>query len=294
MTIKEAKEMDLVDYLSKLGHKPASIKGPEHWYFSPLHEEKDPSFSVNRKLNQWYDFSIGKGGNLVDFGIQYHRCSISELLQKLSSPRTDVEKHLAHAQQMKDTEKKPIEILSTHLISSYPLSRYLRSRRIKEDIANRYCQEVRYKSNDKIYYALGFKNDSGGYELRNEKYKGGNSPKDVTSILNGAKDLAVFEGFFDFLSYQTLNANQDVPDRNFLILNSTAFFEKNLPFMQEHRHVHLYLDTDKTGEKYTLQALTLDKDKFKDERRLYHPYKDLNDWLMHFGQIQRQRLQQKP
>ena len=294
MTIKEAKEMDLVDYLSKLGYKPASIKGPEHWYLSPLHEEKDPSFSVNRKLNQWYDFSIGKGGNLVDFGIQYHQCSISELLQKLSGPHTAIEKHQVHAQQMRDTEKKPTEVLSTHLISSYPLSRYLRSRRIKEDIANRYCQEVRYKSNDKIYYALGFKNDSGGYELRNEKYKGGNSPKDVTSILNGAKDLAVFEGFFDFLSYQTLNANQDVPDRNFLILNSTAFFEKKLPFMQEHRHVHLYLDSDKTGEKCTLQALALDKEKFKDERGLYLPYKDLNDWLMNFGQTQRQRLRHKP
>ena len=294
MTIKEAKEMDLVDYLSKLGHEPASIKGPEHWYLSPLHEEKDPSFSVNRKLNQWYDFSIGKGGNLVDFGIQYHQCSVSELLQKLSGPHTAIEKHQIYAQQMKDTEKKTIEILSTHLISSYPLIRYLRSRRINEDIANRYCEEIRFKSNDKIYYALGFKNDRGGYELRNEKYKGGNSPKDVTSIHTGAKDLAVFEGFFDFLSYQTLNANQDVPDRNFLILNSTAFFEKKLPFMQEHRHVHLYLDTDKTGEKCTLQALAIDNDKFKDERGLYHPYKDLNDWLMHFGQTQRQRLQQKP
>jgi hypothetical protein len=62
--------------------------------------------------------------------------------------------------------------------------------------------------------------------------------------------------------------------------------------MQTHRRVHLFLDTDKTGEKYTLQALALDKEKFSDERGLYRQYKDLNDWLMHPGQ--RQLLQQKP
>jgi hypothetical protein len=87
---------------------------------------------------------------------------------------------------------------------------------------------------------------------------------------------------------------QEAPTHNFLILNSTAFFEKNLPRMQEHRHVHLYLDNDKTGQKCTLQALTLDKDKFRDERGLYQKYDDLNDWLVSIGQSQRQRIQQKP
>jgi DNA primase len=291
MTIEKAKDIDLVDYLASLGHHPTKVSPPHFWYTSPLREERTPSFKVNRHLNKWYDFADGKGGNLVDFGILYHHCSVSELLQKLSGPAITLEKHPAQTQQLPDTVQKPIEILSTHLISSYPLTRYLWSRRIDENIANKYCQEVRYKRGDKPYYAIGFKNDRGGYELRNEKFKGGSSPKDVTTISNGAKDLAVFEGFFDFLSFQTLNRNQAVPDRNFLILNSAAFFEKSLPFMQEHRRVHLFLDTDKTGEKCTLQALDLDKDKFTDERVLYRQYKDLNDWVMHAGN--RQRLLQK-
>ena len=294
MTIDKAKDIDLVDYLATLGHHPTKISNSHYWYKSPLHDERTPSFKVNRQLNKWYDFADGIGGNLVDFGILYHQCSISELLQKLSGPKIAVERPPVQMQQLQDTAQKPIDILSTHAISSYPLVRYLRSRGINQDIADNYCQEVRYKRGDNIYYAIGFKNDRAGYELRNEKYKGGSSPKDITTIDNGAKDLAVFEGFFDFLSYQTLNANQDTPDRNFLILNSTAFFEKSLSFMQAYRHIHLYLDTDQTGEKYTGQALALDKDKFTDERGLYHKYKDLNDWLMHFGQTQRQRLQQKP
>jgi len=64
--------------------------------------------------------------------------------------------------------------------------------------------------------------------------------------------------------------------------------------MQEHRHVHLYLDNDKTGQKCTLQALAMDNQKFKDERGLYQKYGDLNDWLVHIGQSQRQHLQQRP
>src|ERR1041384_7545302 len=83
LSIAEAKEMDLVDYLSSLGYRPAKIRGVDHWYLSPLRDEKTPSFKVNQKLNRWYDHGLGQGGNLVDFGILYHQCTVSELLQKL-------------------------------------------------------------------------------------------------------------------------------------------------------------------------------------------------------------------
>ena len=36
----------------------------------PLHDETTSSFKINR----WYDFADGKGGNLVDCGILPHRC----------------------------------------------------------------------------------------------------------------------------------------------------------------------------------------------------------------------------
>jgi len=31
-----------------------------YWYLSPLREEKEASFKVNRKKNVWYDHGIGK------------------------------------------------------------------------------------------------------------------------------------------------------------------------------------------------------------------------------------------
>ncbi|MBW7892955.1 MAG: DNA primase, partial [Chitinophagaceae bacterium] len=240
MTVEQAKQLDMVDYLSRLGFQPSKIAGNSYWYHSPLHDEKTPSFKVNLHMNRWYDFADGAGGNLVDFGILYHKCSVSDFLQKLDGPANILhqQKPALH-QPQQDKEDNAITILSTHLISSYPLQKYLHSRRINRDIADKYLKEVQYKIGDKTYYALGFKNDAGGYELRNASFKGSSSPKDITFIDNGAKDVAVFEGFFNFLSYRNMYYNQPEPARNFLVLNSTSFFEKSLPKMQEHERVHL-------------------------------------------------------
>ena len=80
----EAKQIDLVDYLAALGHRKQKIRNKDYWYLSPLREEKTPSFKVNRSLNAWYDHGIGKGGNLIDFGILYFNCTVSDLLKHLS------------------------------------------------------------------------------------------------------------------------------------------------------------------------------------------------------------------
>jgi len=291
MTIEQAKEMDIVDYLSSIGHQPQKISGHNYWYLSPLHEEKTASFKVNRKLNRWYDFPEGKGGNLVDFGILYHQLSVSDFLRKLDSNKLSVARSepINRSQLYKETENQ-IKILSADVISSFPLIRYYRSRRIADEIASKYLREVRYQNGDKTFYALGFKNDSDGYELRNEYSKVSSMPKDITFINNGAESLAVFEGFFDFLSYHTMYHKRQEPERNFLILNSTAFFQKQLPKMQAHKSVHLYLDNDKTGQKFTLMAQSVDKQKYIDERQLYRGYNDLNEWLQRISLSQKQQL----
>ncbi len=83
-SLQEVKQLDMVEYLEKLGYQPQKIRNNDYWYLSPLRDEKTASFKVNRKLNAWYDFGLGQGGNIIDFGILYHNCSIKELLEKLS------------------------------------------------------------------------------------------------------------------------------------------------------------------------------------------------------------------
>jgi hypothetical protein len=250
MNIREAKQTDMVQFLSKLGYEPAQIKGKNYWYFSPLRNEKTPSFKVNTKMNRWYDWGEGKGGNLVDFGTLYYRCSVADFLKKLDGSLLGI--HSAkHPIDSNDEEKNRIKILTVRSITSFQLLRYLEKRRISQKIADQYCSEVTYRLNDKNYYAIGFPNNAGGYELRNEYIKASSSPKDITFIDKGAKDLAVFEGFFNFLSYLSLYHNSEELFCNFLVLNFTSFFEKSLPLMQSDSAVHLYLDNVKTGEKFT-------------------------------------------
>lgn len=290
-TVEEVKNTDIVDYLSSLGFKPAKISRNNYWYLSPFREETTPSFKINRNMNRWYDFGEGKGGNIIDFGILYHHCSVKELLAKFDKPFS-FQQHNVQAKQ-EDDEAKKIKVVNEREISSFSLIRYLHKRRIPVDIAKKFCKEVDYELYGKSYYAIGFKNDAGGYELRNEKFKAGSSPKDITLIQNDAEKLSVFEGFFNFLSYQAIHQKQEQPNTNFLILNSASFFEKSLPLMQSYKSAHLYLDCDTTGQKCIQKALAIDKEKFIDERGLYKNYKDLNDWMMCIGQSQKQALQLK-
>jgi hypothetical protein len=89
-----------------------------------------------------------------------------------------------------------------------------------------------------------------------------------------------------------MTLNLALPVTDFLILNSTSFFEKALPFMEQHKAVHLYLDRDKTGQNCTRYALALNK-KYIDKSDLYKNYKDLNDWQMNIGKAKKKSFKLK-
>jgi len=285
LSVSEDKEIDIVYFLSSLGHEPAKIRNNDYWYFSPLRDEKTPSFKVNRRLNRWYDHGLGKGGNLVDFAILYHGCTVSELLQNLSG-NLSLQKPSLHQSFTQPEAQNQIKVLGDFILSSTALLRYLQQRRIPIDIADRYCREVRYELNGKVYYGIGFKNDLGGFEIRNPYFKASSSPKGITTLDNSADEVIVFEGFIDFLSFKAIH-RQDPEDRfDFAVLNSISFFETARPFLEKHNAIRLYLDRDITGKNCSQYALSLSS-KYKDESNLYQNHKDFNDWMVNFGKPQR-------
>jgi len=302
MNCDEVNEMDLVDYLFSLGFQPTKIIREDYWYLSPLRNEKHASFKVNRNKNIWYDHGLGKGGRLVDFAMQYYQCDVAAVLQRFSffHPQK-FSKSIAgrpqfHLQENSlinhtDARETAIKIITAKQPIADPmLCRYLHQRRINKNIADIYCHEVFYNvhSKEKEYRAIGFKNNGGGYELRNPFYKGSSSPKYISYLDNKATDrLTVFEGFFDFLSYHSIHLNQEQALTNFLVLNSLSFFERSLLLMEKHGTIHLYLDNDSAGKKYLQLALNRSS-KFKDESKLYSGYKDLNEWTMKLGMLLKQ------
>jgi len=275
------KQLDIVDYLAKLGHSPVKVSGHNYWYLSPLRLEKDASFKVDKKLNAWYDHGIGKGGNLVDFGILYYRCSVKEFLQKMLVDDFSFHQHPRVKSQEKEEHENKIIITDSHPIKNMALAYYLEERKIQLEVARLYCSEVHYQLNNKDYYAIGFANNSGGFELRNKYFKGSSSPKDSTLIRNeGAEQLTVVEGFFSFLSYQSIHKAQAQPITDFLVLNSLSFVQKNIDRLQSYASTKLMLDNDLAGDNATAKLLAISP-AIKDERKLYQGHKDLNDLLMH-------------
>lgn len=285
LSIEEARQLDLVNYLATLGYAPAKIMGNNHWYLSPLRNEKTPSFKINRKLNRWYDHGIGKGGNIIDFAILHTNCTVGEFLHQMSAGFSlqQPERHVAERREDNTAESKII-IVKEKAISSFSLLRYLQQRRVPVSLAERYCRQVHYVLKEKEYFGIGFKNNSGGYEIRTPFFKTSSAPKDITTFNNEAKEAAVFEGFTDFLSYLTIRQNQPHTPTDFVVLNSVAFFEKARPFMEKHDSIRLYLDHDTTGQNCSKYALSL-SNKYKDESSIYQHYNDLNEWLVQFGKL---------
>jgi hypothetical protein len=268
-------------------------QGTNYWYKSPFRDERTPSFKVNRKLNTWYDFGEGIGGSIIDFGLRFHRCSISELLSRtnndiaaFSIPNV-TNGHSKHLH----TASEGIQIVNASFIHSAALKSYLYERNINMEIASRYLQEVSFKNKGMNYYALGFQNDSGGFELRNRHSKGSSAPKDVTLLNNGSSEVLVFEGVFDFLTLCTIRKAKQLTG-DVMVLNSTSFFQKSIPLVQQHSVARLYLDNDKTGCKITNHALSIEGTKCIDERHQYRAYKDLNE--MHMQNAERQRKHWRP
>ncbi len=245
----EARQLDIVEYLEKLGHSPQKTRNNDYWYLSPLRDEKEPSFKVHRKLNVWYDHGLGKGGNIIDLAILYHKCSFKEVIEKLQEifsfhlPIPTVQQHYTDKQIGGHNVLEPaMKVMAAKPLTHPALCRYLTTRKIPLRIAEKYCKEVYYELYDKKYFAIGFKNNAGGYELRNANFKGSSSPKDITLFeFSEAKEVAVFEGFFSFLSYLALQEKNN-PQTNLLVLNSLSFFERSRSVMEKHEAIKLYLD----------------------------------------------------
>ncbi|MBS1748250.1 MAG: toprim domain-containing protein [Bacteroidetes bacterium] len=280
ITCEQAREMDIVDYLSKLGFEPKKVRGYDYWYLSPLRSEETSSFKVNRKLNRWYDHGIGKGGNVIDFAVLYHNCTVGEFLRSLNG-FLSFHKQPAFPELSEDDSNKII-IKKIELLHSLTLIRYLHSRKIPLHIAEKFCKEVSYEWNSKSYYSIGFLNDCGGYELRNSFCKNSSSPKGITTIKNGAEKIALLEGFFDFLSLVTIFPKDEFKKWDYCILNSLSFFETSKPFFAQYKSIHLFLDNDMAGQNCSRDAQSCDT-KYRDESNLYKNYKDLNEWLVMIG-----------
>lgn len=273
MTIQEIKTIPICDLLASKGFEPTSKKGCAWWYLSPLHNEQTASFKVDLNKNVWYDFGLGKGGNIITLAMElYNTQNVSEVIRIMNhSIIIPIQQRMG----IRPKEKASFEIIAVKKLEHTALLGYLSSRGINSAIAKSHCMEIHYKRNDKNYFAIGFKNDAGGYELRNPYFKGCIAPKTISTIMNHNAECHVFEGFIDYLSYLILYRECDA-----VVLNSIVNIPYALPILDRYSKVYSHLDNDEAGRMATQKIIAALGNKCADAANEYGGCKDFNEYLM--------------
>ena len=298
MTYKEANNISIKDYLNSLGIQPVTEKGSYGMYRSPLREDNTPSFKVDYNANLWCDYGTGEGGTLIDLVMKQHECNAYGAICRLE--QGDTASFSFHGKDLpeRDTKRQaasPIDIRRIQPLQNPALIRYLQERGISPGTASPYVQEMYYRVGGKPYFALAFRNDSGGYELRNPRFKGSTS-KDITHIRQQGEPRGkclVFEGFMDYLSFLTLRMKNcptmpDLDRQDYVILNSTVNVPKAIDVLYPYERIHCMLDNDKAGYEAT-RAIELEYSyRVRDFSDNYRGYSDLNDYLCGRKQEQNQ------
>ena len=163
MNIQEAKQIKIADYLQSLGYLPVKQQGNSLWYKSPLREETEASFKVNTELNRWYDFGIGKGGNIIALAQElYSSDHMPYLLRKIAEQAPHSRPvSFSFCQQPSEPSFQQLEVRE---LTHPALLRYLQERGIDTALAKPECKELHFINNGKPYFAIGFPNVAGGYE----------------------------------------------------------------------------------------------------------------------------------
>jgi hypothetical protein len=178
--------------------------------------------------------------------------------------------------QPENRNKRTITICNTCVLTNPGLLGYLRERSINIEIAKLHCQEVHYSVNGKPYFAVGFKNDTGGYELRNKYFKGCTS-KDITTVKAGSNTCQLFEGFMDYLSFLTMR-NWQQSKADVIVLNSLSNLVKVKNIQTTYGSIATFLDNDEAGKR-AVQELKSCYRNVTDQSGFYAKHKDLNDYL---------------
>ena len=277
MSCERARSVCIVKTLAKLGHFPSRKSEKEAWFLSPLRSETQASFKVSMRLNRWYDFGRGKGGNVIDLVCLISKCSVAEALAFLSEG-IPVSQSYSNSESSRQKTEPKNRILKVLPIEHGLLRKYLSSRKIPIEIARAYCREIRYECVGRTFFALGLQNHLGGWELRNMYCKSSTASKSYSYLKKGGEKLIVLEGMFDLLSLAVM-ASEEVEKADLLILNSLSFIPEVLPLFKNYKTVTLCLDRDSAGIEVT-ENLLKNYPQCKDESSLYEGFKDLNERLV--------------
>lgn len=297
--INKAKSVPIVAVLASRNITNPKIKGSELVFNSPFRNDSTPSFSVDTTKNIWLDFGQSShkdftGGSVIDLIMQLEKVSFPVAVDRLLAfdcSTVEINKYQLHHE-----KQRKLELLAVNDFTDTPqqtkLYNYAFERGIDGNILENYCKEIIYKNkgNQNIYSAIGFKNNTDGFELRYQNhtkdngFKGCLGRKEISTIndIKFVNSCYVFEGFFDFLSFCQYFQNQktNTPLSNIIVLNTLAI--ANRVDYKRFKTVYCYFDNDTGGlSAYNkLSALHTGVNFINASAKLFPNHNDFNDFIL--------------
>ncbi len=283
---KAIKAIPIRVILQRLGITPTKEKGDDLWYLTPWRTESSPSLHVRKSINTWIDFGETMSGTdnidlVVRLGIAttpYEAAMwINEhFLYPVRNTLLDESysiKVSATSQKSEGAQVAEIKPISKGKLATY----FSECRKIPLSVLSKYCSEVHYRTEtQQVYYGAGIANIRGGYAVRNSTTKINIRPASVSLIGGGSNACAIIEGITDFLSFITLNPEND---DDIIILNSVKLLDHALPLLGDYQRIECYLDNDKAGKDATEEIQGTFGKVVLDKAYIYSGFKDINDYL---------------
>lgn len=292
--VEQAKRIPIEQYLLSIGHKPLKGIGSGKYflYRSMLRNENVPSFCVDKSRNMWKDMGVdSKWDDVISLVRMVENLSFVGALNKLLGNNFS---ERIPSNVVKGS-KPGLEIMDVFPLRNPRLFAYLKGRGVDIDIARIYCEEaiVKFpfgKDPEKKHSYIAFRNDKGGYELRNhygiQMSKVSSRPKYFTRIAGEPDKYNLFEGFIDFLTL--LGKYQVQRFRNTtVVLNSLVNIAYLYQTLEKNDENNLFLDNDEAADKYIfkgdkslgIKSLKEMGIEYIDRRELFKHANDINDYV---------------
>lgn len=277
MNIQQIKEKySCLDYLGE-----RVVRKTSYGYLArcPWREDIHPSLTITANGKGWKDHATGEHGGLIELVM---RCLNTTDFQRVCAQFENLSS-FDSSKVFNCSKEKVNGFASINIVplASKALFQYLTERCIDLSIARQYLQEAHYsfqqRNDGRFLFALAYRNDKGGVELRSKLFKGCRSPKAITTHWHTENAATVvFEGFFDMLSFATLCGGVR---HNYVVLNSIVNVDAAIDILKEREgKIFLCLDYDVGGRSTTKKMLDA-LPGATDISHRFAPHKDVNEYL---------------
>lgn len=276
---------NLPDLLEALGFRPEVQTSRELMYLSMLRDnDTRPSFTVNKEFNIWYDHGTGKGGNIIDFAMAYWKLTFRAALKKLIDyfPQEQMPEYGRLQTRRRHAQKLPYyRVASVRPLGNHPeITGFLKSKCVWET-AQALLSEVYYfvedeKSNRKSFFAAGWQNELGHWQVCNQYFSGCVNHRAITFIERSVTEVSVFGCCLDYLSWQYDNPASLA---SILVLNDADLLLSAIRKVKDFLEVSVYFSREDTGRLQSaelIQALP----QATDQSLIYRDHRNYNEMII--------------